>query len=73
MFHSEPLPVCVSISSLQHLDDLGQQVGGVSGAQQVQQNLLAVFIIDDLIQRRHDLLDGRDERFRPFTRLQAAS
>lgn len=49
--------MCVSVSFLQHLDDLRQQVSRVSGAQQVQQNLLTVFITDDLIQRRQDLLN----------------
>lgn len=51
------LPVCVFVSLLQHLDDLGQQVSWISGAQQVQQHLLTVFITDDLIQRRQDLLN----------------
>ena len=51
------LPVCVFVSLLQHLDDLRQQVSRVSGAQQVQQNLLAIFVTDDLLQRRQDLLN----------------
>lgn len=54
--HPRLLPVCVPVSLLQHLDDLRQQVSGVSGAQQVQQHLLTVFITDDLVQRRQDLL-----------------
>lgn len=52
--------MCVPVSLLQHLDDLWQQVGGVSGAQQVQQHLLAVFVADDLIQRGQDLLIRRE-------------
>ena len=51
------LPVCVFVSLLQHLDDLRQQMSRVSGAQQVQQNLLAIFVTDDLLQRRQDLLN----------------
>lgn len=52
--------MCVSISLLQHLDDLWQQVSRVSGTQQVQQNLLTVFITDDFIERRQDLLNRWD-------------
>lgn len=52
------LPVCIAVTALQHLDDLWEQVGGISGTQQVQQNLLAVFVVDDFVQRRQDFLSG---------------
>lgn len=52
------LPVCVAVAALQHLDDLRQQVGGVSRTQQVQKNLLAVFVVDDFFQGREDFLNG---------------
>lgn len=64
------LPVRVSISLLQHLDDLWQQMSRISGAQKIQQNFFAVLVIDDLIQRWQDLLKARHDSLR-FSALTA--
>lgn len=58
------LPVRVSISLLQHLDDLWQQMSRISGAQKIQQSFFAVLVIDDLIQRWQDLLKTRHDSLR---------
>lgn len=56
--YSEWLPMSAVVSSFQQPDGLWQQVSRVSGAQQVQQNLLTIFVADDFVQRRQDLLYG---------------
>ena len=55
-------PVGVAVAALQHLEDLGQQVGTVPGAQQVQQGLPAVLVSDHIIKGGQDRLQGRGDR-----------
>ena len=54
-------PVCVAVSLLQELDGLWQDVVGVAGLQQVQQDLLSILIFDHLVQRGQQLLQGGEE------------
>lgn len=55
--------MCVAVSLLQQLNDVRQHVGGVSGPQQVQQNLLTVFVSEDLRQDGQQLLQEAEQRF----------
>lgn len=59
------LPVYISVSFLQNFDDLWQQMSWISGTEQIQQNLLSIFVIDDLVQRRQNLLHRNQDQVRP--------
>lgn len=48
--------MCIAVALLQQLDDLWHQVGGVSGAQQVQQDFPSIFVINDAGQGADDFL-----------------